>query len=332
MEILFRITARNRLFLCSLLFFISLPTLSVQAQTAIQNLRKTLDRTERTVIGPNVGENGTQYELSQATGMVTWSTTDTDIASIDQNGVLSVKGKGLVTLIAVCQGSRYSKQILVGLPRYILSATYEPGGYQVRAACIDPEFKDRLPEVNTVITYRWGIKYPGKDIEWVDTYEENLCIGLINGEPETTVFLKVMDPLGNASTTQSVKVASRDIYYARNQKLYISDNGKLYDAENLSYVYKMSSVYIKYLPDLPDEYKKTKWMVTTADVISPFSGVRRIRVTPYAAIYDILPLDEFDFIKNAADENRSYTYMLVLRNASYSVIQFFPVVFSYKKQ
>lgn len=139
------------------------------------------------IIGPNVGVDGTQYSLSKSEN-VSWSTSDSNIATIDNNGILSVKGKGIISIIANYKGVKYSKIILVGLPRFILTASHEPGGYKVSASCIDLEYKEHLDDINDAISYTWGIKFPNSDIQWVQTTEREILVQLEEGNKEVVVF------------------------------------------------------------------------------------------------------------------------------------------------
>lgn len=206
------------------------------------------------IIGPNVGNDGIQYALSNPPGSITWGTSDPNVATIDQQGVLTVKGKGIISVIATSQGIKYSKLILVGIPRFVLSASHEPGGYKVNATCIDPEYSNRLSELNDAVTYRWGVKFTNKDIQWVESDSYNILLQLEEGNQEVTVFLQVADKNGNTSTSQSVKVTSKDIYMLADRKLYITADGNIYNERLHTYFYDLSRVYVNYVPDLPDMY------------------------------------------------------------------------------
>lgn len=284
------------------------------------------------IIGPNVGDNGTQYSLSNASGYITWSTSNSNIATINQQGILSVKGKGILSVLATYDNIKYSKLILVGLPRFVLSASHEPGGYKVHASCIDSQYSGGLSDLNNAISYSWGVKFPNKDIAWIETMNQDLLVQLEEGNKEVVVFLKITDKLGNSNTTQSIKVTSQDIYVASNQKLYIAANGNMYDSVFDRYSYKSSRIYVDYIPGLASEYKQLKWMITSANVISPFSVIRNIDFSDSGPqIKDVLPQSEFDYIKNGSENNQSYTYMLILLNAEGLAVQYFPIVFTYKE-
>ena len=283
------------------------------------------------IVGPNVGNNGTQYSLSKATGNITWSTSNSNVATINQQGVLTVKGKGIISVVATYKNIKYSKLILVGIPRFVLSASHEPGGYKLNATCIDPEYSNRLSELNDAITYRWGVKFTNKDIQWVESKSYDILLQLEEGSQDVTVFLEVADKTGNTTTTQSVKVTSRDIYAASDRKLYITADGSLYNEKFHIYYYDMSRIYVNYAPGLPDTYKQPKWMIVSAKVISPFAAVRNIPFSESGpAIMDVIPQREFDYIKNGSENNQTYTYMLILYNGEGLAVQYFPIVFTYR--
>jgi hypothetical protein len=289
-------------------------------------------RLEVSITGPNVGNNGTKYSLSKATGNITWATSDSKVATINQQGGLTVKGKGIISIIATNNNSRYSKLILVGIPRFVLSASHEPGGYRVKASCIDPEYSNRLSDLNDAVAYRWGVKFANKnEIQWVESKSHDVLIQLEEGSQNVTVFLRVEDKTGNTTTSQSIKVTSQDIYSASDQKLYITADGSSYNERSHVYYYDMSRIYVNYVSGLPDAYKQPKWMIVSAKVISPFAAVRNIPFSSSGpAIKDVIPQREFDYIKNGSENNQTYTYMLVLYNGEGLAVQYFPVIFTYR--
>lgn len=51
---------------------------------------------------------------------------DASIATINQQGILTVKENGVVQILAQSDDISYSKTIIVGLPQYILSSNPQP--------------------------------------------------------------------------------------------------------------------------------------------------------------------------------------------------------------
>lgn len=288
-------------------------------------------RLSTSIIGPKVGYNGAKYSLSSAVGNVTWSSNKPQIASISSSGILSVKGKGVVVITANYKSHKYSQAIMVGIPRYILSASHEPGGYRINAKCIDVEYKDELSTLNGVLKFNWGVKYPNKEIRWFVSEQSDLLVQVQGQDEKLTVFLEVEDALGNKSTLQYVNVNSQDIYVSAYSAFYIDSQGILYDAGKERDLYESSKVYLNYRPNLPDKYEGREWMPLGAIVISPLKSRHEIMVDYEGPLVrDILPESEFEFIKNNSTDGQTYVYTLILLNSDNKVIQFMPVSFTYK--
>lgn len=288
-------------------------------------------RLSTSIIGPKVGYNEAKYSLSSAWGNITWSSNKPEIASINSSGILSVKGKGVVVITANYNSQKYSQTIMVGMPRYILSASHETGGYKINAECIDDEYKEHLSQLNGVLKFNWGVKYPNKEIRWLMSDKSDLTVQLQGQNESVTVFLEVEDVLGNKSTLQHVKVNSQDIYVSAYSGFYIDSQGKLYDAKKEWDLYESSRVYLSYKTNLSDKYKGREWMPMAAIVLSPLRGYREIMIDNEGPLVkDILLESEFEFIKNNSTDNQTYDYTLILLNFDHKVIQFIPVTLTYK--
>lgn len=98
--------------------------------------------------------------------------------------------------------------------------------------------------------------------------------------------------------------------------------------------YDLGRIYFEYAPNIPEEYYDIKWYVTSGKVISPFSTTRNIRVPGGSGpeIKDVIPLEEFNFIKNGSEDNQSYTYMLILYNSENLPVQYLPIIITYKEK
>lgn len=290
-----------------------------------------IQRLSTSIVGPKVGYTGAQYSLSKTFGSVTWTSSDANIATINSNGILTAKGKGVITLTANNLGRAYSQVIMVGMPRYILSASHEPGGYAINAECIDAQYNDYLPKLNGVLTYNWGVKYPDKEIRWVETDVPNLMVQLQGQNEKVIVFLEITDANGNKTELQHVEINSQDVYVAENQNLYIDSKGELYKENKQKYSYSYARLYIAYRAAIPDKYKEREWMATTAMVLKPFSVSSTIEARSGGPlIKDILSNSELDYIKNNSVDNQVYRYTLILLNYKSRAIQFIPITFTYK--
>lgn len=287
-------------------------------------------RLSTSIVGPKVGTNGAIYSLSNTTRSVTWSSSNTSIATINSSGVLTAKGAGIVTLKAQHGGQSYSQMIMVGMPRFILSASHEPGGYEINTECIDTQFKDYLSSLNGVLKYNWGVKYPNREIRWLETDAPSLKIDLRGQNEKVVVYLEVIDALGNKSALQHIEINSQDVYVAENQNLYIDAQGDLYKENKRKYLYNSARLYISYRANIPEKYKEREWMATTTMVLRPISISNVIDARSGGPlIKNILPQDELDYIKNNSTNNQAYRYTLILLNYNSRAIQFIPVTFTY---
>lgn len=289
------------------------------------------ERLTTSILGPKIGYEGALYSLSSSLGGVIWSSNNTGIATITSDGKLSIKGKGIVVLTAIYNNQKYSQTILVGFPRFILSASHEPGGYKVNAECIDAEFKEYLSQLNGLLKFNWGVKYPRNEIRWFESDKSDLMVQLQAQNEKVSIFLEVVDALGNKSSLQHININSQDVYISKYQTLQIDSKGILYRDNNRKYSYTSARLYLSYNTLLSDKYKGREWMPITAVVISPFSGARDITVRNGGPlIKDILSIEELEIIKNNSKDNQTYIYMIILRNLYNKAIQFIPVSFTYK--
>lgn len=281
--------------------------------------------------GPTVGVSGSQYSLSNNSYPITWSTSDPSIASIDSKGQLTVKGKGIISIIAKANTYTYSKNIMVGMPRFILSGNQTPGGYKVEARCIDSEYSNKLNLLNGAIKYHWGIKYPERDILWYDYDESEIIIPVEAARKNVSVFFQITDLYDSKSTIQSITCNINDIYYANNDLFYIDVEGQLYKANKSKTSYDVASIYLNYLDNIDESFEGRDWMVTSAKVGGTISSphiapISRNRIL----VRDIVTEDELSYMKTVSQDNDSYSYFLILRNSSKESIQLLPITFTFK--
>ena len=294
-------------------------------------LRWIVTRITQTLDGPVVGVTGSKYRISNYWGNITWSTSDPSIATIDSQGILTAKGKGIISIIATNEnGDKYSKSIMVGMPRFVLSGQHVPGGYKVTARCIDNEFSNKLHLLNGAIKYNWGIKYPAKDILWDKNDYSEILVPLKDAQDNVGVYFQITDMQGSESPIHSITCDVKKIYYSTSDKFYMDANGGMYTSDKSETDYDFARVYLYYVNDLEDKYFDRDWMLTSAKVYGPMSNPH---VAPVNArgilVRDIVTNDEFTYMKTASTDGDSYTFLLVLRNPEEDSIQLMPITFSY---
>lgn len=279
--------------------------------------------------GPSSGYTGAIFSLANAESTVTWSSSDPSIATIDQQGILTVKRNGVIQLLAQSDGISYSKTVMVGLPRYVLTSKHEPGGFKIDASCIDGEFQNQLEAVNKIVQFQWGVKFPGKSLEWNVINCASIFIPLDN--KDAVVFLKVSDGNGNESVVQSVKVTGNDVFLPTNNHIKVDVNKNLYKENGSSYSYKRGKLYLTRDTSLPTEYQRANWTAMEADVYSPFSNQYNIIVDGgEIMLKNILPEEELDYVVSNLEVGQTYTYTIALKNPQKKVIQLLPFTVTLK--
>lgn len=120
---------------------------------------------------------------------------------------------------------KFSKLVYIGVPTYLLSSKHKPDGFEIEAKCIDETYKANIDNINSSLIFRWGVKFPNKDIRWIDTNSPSVFIPI--EDKDAVVFLKIIDSNGKESLLQSVKCTATDIFYASNNRLLL-DAAKKY--------------------------------------------------------------------------------------------------------
>ena len=300
-----------------------------QTHTNFGALNWVQDQVQKSIQGPVSGYSGAQYSLSEVSSAVTWTTSDKSVATIDSRGVLTAKGGGIVQVIAKSGSSSFSKTVVVGIPRYVLNASHVPNGYQVTTECIDSKFSQNAALVNSTINFIWGIKFPGKSIDWIISDTPALFIPLEDNNVE--VFFKVRDSRGNESPVQHVSVNAPDLYYVTNNELQIDAGGNIYKKDGSKYSYKNGKVYLTRDTSLPSYYQRDIWTITKARVYGPFNSPYEIPVSRgEISIKNILPQREIDLIKRDRSAGDSFVYVVSLLNPESNVVQFIPITVRYK--
>ncbi len=109
-----------------------------------------------------------RYAVYNYTGIVEWSTSDNNIATIDASGRLHIKQAGFVTVKATYSNISDSIRVMTGIPKFTLTSTKSLAheGYKVEAHCENSEILDFITSTNFKVS--WGVKYGSDDIVWND--------------------------------------------------------------------------------------------------------------------------------------------------------------------
>lgn len=148
------------------------------ASLVAETLNWVVDMTDNMILdGPKAPKNGDQYTIRNCTYPITWSTSDSNIATIDNTGKITLKSSGFVTIQAIVtiNNSRryFVKRVMVGFPNFTLASQKMTGiggstVYSITASPTSEEFSDFVDI--TGITCHWGIKYSAEsDAIWTET-------------------------------------------------------------------------------------------------------------------------------------------------------------------
>ena len=288
-----------------------------------------LSHINQIVTGPIFGYSGAKYTLSGAKGTVVWSTSDASIGTINQNGILTVSKNGCVYVIGETNGMKFSKLVYIGVPTYLLSSKHKPDGFEIEAKCIDETYKANIDNINSSLIFRWGVKFPNKDIRWIDTNSPSVFIPI--EDKDAVVFLKIIDSNGKESLLQSVKCTATDIFYASNNRLLLDAAKKIYKEDGTTYSYKYGKIYLTRDISLSKEYEGDIWTSTKAKVYSPFNSTYIIPVSRgEMSIKDVLPQEELDYITHNMQVDHTCLYTIALLNPEDKFIQIIPVTIKIK--
>ncbi len=282
-----------------------------------------------TINGPSTGYSGAQYSLSKPVTNVVWSSSAPSVASINQQGILSVSGNGLVQLTAKVETVTYTKTIMVGMPKYVLAASHEPDGYRIEANLIASQFSNPNEYINKIVSYYWGIKFPNSQINWSTTNEP--CIFVPLEDKAVTAYFKVCDSNGNFSPVQYVSAQAQDVFSATNSTLSVDANKNIYKADGTSYSYKYGKIYLTRNSSLSSAYQHDIWTPTKAEVFSPFSSNYTIPVSKgEISVKNVFPDEELGYVIQNSVTGQSHIYVVALLNPEDKIIQLVPVTITLK--
>lgn len=287
------------------------------------------------VIGPKLGVTGSKYRAVNLIGLPTnaqWSTDNSSIATINQEGVLTVLQKGVVNISATINNVRMSKKIIVGTPRFILeNVKREPGFYRIKAKCIDTEtgYADFILGNKNIITYQWGVKTGDSAIQWFKSDSPELLVSTLEDNENTTVYLKTIDVNGNESSPIFARITGYDIYDLGIKTFIFNSKGDVYSDKGVKLYYPSMNFPLIFRSTSQGEFNNAKWSPVAAVVVNDENMQRGILWNRNGLIKDIIPLDEIKRILTFAN-NKVVIFKLMLLNFDGEIIQKTPFTVMYK--
>lgn len=288
-------------------------------------------RLSTSIVGPVNGYTNAKYTLSNTFGPIDWKTSNSEIATINSNGMLTTKGKGICYIEAYHNGIKYSMPIAVGKPRYIIQGTYKPGGYYVKTECIDEEFKNIQNLVNNAFKFKWGIKYGNNSIEWLKNNVPEILFKQNTDNEHCICFLEVLNNQEERISLQNMEISSQNVYDIENSVFYIDRNGILYDGLKNKYDFDYACIYFSRKENLSPKYNDRSWGAVTALSVDPSGKTAEVTIDDESiALKDMFSKEAIDYMKLNSDENQEYVYTIVLLNYENKSLQYMPIRIIYK--
>lgn len=282
--------------------------------------------------GPKLGKTGSKYAVpNSGISNVSWSTSNTSIATIDQSGVLKAVGTGIVNVVAMVGTTRLTKEILVGTPRFVLeNPTREPGFYRVNAQCIETDAIKKIVAGNKgVVVYEWGIKTDTEPLRWIRTDSPELLISTLEETENTTIYLKIVDMHGSESPSVYVRISGYDIYSLEYTTLIFNKNGVVYTDKGVQLSYAYGTMPLTFRSTSYGEFNNAKWSPAAGVVVNDENIPRAISWVRVGYLRDIISKDDLDRILTFAN-NQVVIYRLMLLNYERKIIQKTPIAIIYK--
>ena len=164
--------------------------------------------------GPILPKENDRYYINNYTGDIEWSTSDSNIATIDDYGRIHIKNTGFVTIFARCEkGATHSMRVMTGIPDFSLSSVKRimAGGYNVKAECSVAELADFVQKTN--LYGLWGVKYDVGEIDWTEDHSlifesggEGMSYSTFvsNGDKNAYVYFKAVNDAFTSKTSMIV--------------------------------------------------------------------------------------------------------------------------------
>lgn len=291
-----------------------------------------LAQLELGISGPKLGITGSKYVvLNHEADAVYWTSSNSSIATINSNGILTATGKGVVTLTASVNGHSVSKQIIVGTPRFVLDEVKrDPGYYTIKATCIDTQagYADFIAGNRDIVAYLWGIKTNDEPLRWIRSDFSELRLNTLEEKDNTTIYLKTVDVYGNESTPLYVRISGYDIWELSNKAFIFNSKGDIYNDNGRKIFYRSSSISLTFKDESQGMYNNAKWS-PMAVVLVTDETLKEIPWNRGVSVKDIFLQEDIIRIISSPD-NSTWIYKLILLNYERKMIQKSPITVMYK--
>ena len=211
--------------------------------------------------------------------------------------------------------------------KFFLTSTKEDNGFKVELNVISSTVPQA--QLREELFYLWGVKRPGKPIEWTESRQTFIEVPLEYAD--ATVYLQPKDMGWFHGPVYHIKVQDQKVFRAINNVLKVDAEGTIYKMDDTKYSYKYGKVYLEHNTDLPYKYQYAGWSPLQAEVYSPFGYDYTIEVEHGEfCIKHVVPESELDALLKNYKSGQSYVYVVALLNCEQKIIQLVPVTITLK--
>lgn len=186
------------------------------------------------IVGADNAETGSTYTLSGYYGAVTWSTSNSNVATINNSGRLTAHGNGLVTIIAESYSNgklfRKKKDIMVGFPDIVIKSSYKVGeGYVFSAESTDLDATEMLQDLvsDGNFQYEWSLIDSNGEIT-TQTSGSSTFKYLPKENEAITIAVRLVSSEGNKGTLKSVSINLRVPFITNYEYVIVTENNSVY--------------------------------------------------------------------------------------------------------
>lgn len=317
--------------LCLLVFCACFDDMKMETWPVVEP-QEEVEQQDFDIEGPKLGITGSQYAVPKhETATVQWSTDVPETATISNDGRLTVKGKGVVTIKARIDDLAASRKIIVGTPQLAIDKPDpQPGFTHIKAKCIDtePGYAEFIKENKGIITYEWGVGINDEPLQWIKTDSAEVLVEILEETEKATVYLKTTDMYGNESDTMNISFAGYDVWKTSYDTIIINKKGEVFEKRGYKMELEYATMSVTYKQSSYDGYPSARWnpfgaIIVTDDKPREVSWYRGTRMTNIITEEDIQRIITYP-------DNSVIVFKLILLNYDDRVIQKTPLTILYK--
>ena len=186
------------------------------------------------IVGPEYITEDTSFSIPGYYGGITWSTSNSSIATIDNSGHLTVHGNGLVSIIAEAyqngQLFRKEKKVLIGFPDIVIKSSYSAGeGYVFKAESTNSSTTSLLAQLvsSGSFQYEWSLFDTNGD-KTTQTSPSNRFKYLPKENEVITLAVRLVSSDGSKGPVKSVSINLRVPFDVNYKYVIVTNNADTY--------------------------------------------------------------------------------------------------------